>query len=431
MRSFAPSSLLLVLLASVASGAATGRVAGASAPGARVGGVPALSLDVGGSAVSLDSALRASLTASPSLPLPALELPRSVAPAAGVPSAVFARRLAEPAPEAAPAARAAKAPDVSALAQADGAAPAAGKERAEAPAERPLESQAAEHAAAFDGATARDGVPEPVFAAADGPAPRALDRRGKGWPGDSEPEPPPPPTLLQRLGRAPWVTALLVAANVAVFTLFGPASDPHSLSRLLGFAFDADKAIALLHHYTPDGLVTAVTTAFTAMYTHGNFDHIMGNMLVLGIFGGFVERWQGRGRFLFTYTAAGFAGMFAAALVGAGGLFYGASGAIAGIMVAYVLHGDFYRSIARRVKAAIRDAGTERYSSHFMAGALLSIVGLLALLMVSGEVSSLLKYGPVHEHVATIGHVGGFVAGLALSFLFGLQDRLNALFRRR
>ena len=85
--------------------------------------------------------------------------------------------------------------------------------------------------------------------------------------------------------------------------------------------------------------------AFSSMFMHASWQHILGNMLFLWIFGNNVEDALGKGRFLVWYLAAGLAATAAqtAATLGAGSIQdaslpnIGASGAIAGVLGAYFL----------------------------------------------------------------------------------------------
>jgi membrane associated rhomboid family serine protease len=96
---------------------------------------------------------------------------------------------------------------------------------------------------------------------------------------------------------------------------------------------------AALTGYGPSGPLPATLTLFTSMFVHGNFMHVFGNMLFLFVFGDDIEEAIGHWRFLGFYLASG---------VGAGLAFVlsdpssttgliGASGAVAGVIAAYLL----------------------------------------------------------------------------------------------
>jgi membrane associated rhomboid family serine protease len=139
----------------------------------------------------------------------------------------------------------------------------------------------------------------------------------------------------------PYVTWLLIAANVAVFGLqvATATEDSDSIDQLVGLipaAFTAGGSGATLR---------APLTLITYTFIHGNFWHIFGNMIFLWVFGDDVEEAIGHGRFLAFYVACG---------VGAGIAFVlsdprssveliGASGAVAGVIAAYLMFRPCYK----------------------------------------------------------------------------------------
>src|SRR5512139_3719291 len=80
-------------------------------------------------------------------------------------------------------------------------------------------------------------------------------------------------------------------------------------------------------------------TVFTAMFMHGGWLHLLGNMLYLWIFGDNVEDRLGQGKFLTFYLLCGVAATFAQVFTGPNSNVpnLGASGAIAGVLAAYLL----------------------------------------------------------------------------------------------
>ena len=83
----------------------------------------------------------------------------------------------------------------------------------------------------------------------------------------------------------------------------------------------------------------APATIFTSMFLHGGFLHLAGNMLFLWIFGNNIEDAMGHGRFLVFYLLCGVAAVFAQVLPNPGSIvpMVGASGAISGVLGAYML----------------------------------------------------------------------------------------------
>ena len=132
-------------------------------------------------------------------------------------------------------------------------------------------------------------------------------------------------------GRIPFVTYALMAVNVAVFVTYVPLfSDPRALN---AFYFD----YALIPAMITSG--TGYEGLFTSMFLHGGWMHLAGNMLFLWIFGDNVEDEMGHLRYLLFYLASGLAAGLAQILFEPGSRvpMVGASGAIAGVMGAYLL----------------------------------------------------------------------------------------------
>ncbi len=129
----------------------------------------------------------------------------------------------------------------------------------------------------------------------------------------------------------PLMNWLLIALNVLVF-LHETSLSPHALQRFIGI-YGMVPARLWLHP------VRAWPTIFTSMFMHGGWFHLLSNMWVLFIFGDNVEDRMGSGRYLIFYLLSG----VAAALVQAAVLptsmvpTVGASGAIAGVLGAYML----------------------------------------------------------------------------------------------
>lgn len=89
----------------------------------------------------------------------------------------------------------------------------------------------------------------------------------------------------------------------------------------------------------PDFDKNPLLSVFTSMFLHGGWLHLLGNMLYLFVFGNNVEDRMGRVRFLLFYLAAGAVAAYGYALVNAGSTttLVGASGAIAGVLGAYLM----------------------------------------------------------------------------------------------
>ena len=139
-----------------------------------------------------------------------------------------------------------------------------------------------------------------------------------------------------RLSVRPVVTWLLSAANVLVFAIEAGTGtgDPQDLSNIFGML-----PTALFGETYVPGALPPVLTLVTYMFLHGGFGHLFGNMIFLWVFGDNLEQTLGRLRFLIFYLLCGVIGalVFAASDPEANVTLIGASGAISGLVVAYLM----------------------------------------------------------------------------------------------
>jgi len=151
-------------------------------------------------------------------------------------------------------------------------------------------------------------------------------------------------------------------------------------------------------------------TLLTSMFMHGGWLHILGNMLYLWVFGDNIEDNFGHGRFFLFYLICGLAAAFAQILADPTSVIpsLGASGAIAGVLGAYLVM--FPRNRVRNLV----------FFGFFFTTIELPAVIVLGFWIVLQFVN---QYASSFEHtsqggVAYMAHIGGFVAGLILSFVF-------------
>jgi membrane associated rhomboid family serine protease len=134
----------------------------------------------------------------------------------------------------------------------------------------------------------------------------------------------------------PVVTWCLIAANLAAFFYEAGASQL-ALDRMID-TFSLTPA-AFVGDIEPLGWVPALATVFTYQFFHADIAHLLGNMVFLWVFGDDVERALGRWRYLAFYLLCGVVGglVFIANDLHSRIELIGASGAIAGLVVAYVM----------------------------------------------------------------------------------------------
>ncbi len=203
----------------------------------------------------------------------------------------------------------------------------------------------------------------------------------------------------------PFVTRLLVVANVAVFVLEVLQGDRLD-------AFVDTFAFVPARLLRPDlfpGWTTgaAVVTIFTAMFLHGGLLHLVGNMLFLWIFGDNVEDALGHGRFLVFYLVCGVSATLVQAFLAPAMTVpnLGASGAIAGVLGAYFLLYPRAR-VVTIVPLFILFPLVE-----VPAGLYLLVWFAMQFWMGSAQLASG-GHGAAQGGVAFWAHVGGFVAGV-------------------
>ncbi|KAF3361627.1 Uncharacterized protein PHSC3_001825 [Chlamydiales bacterium STE3] len=149
-------------------------------------------------------------------------------------------------------------------------------------------------------------------------------------------------------------------------------------------------------------------TIFTAMFMHSDVVHLTGNMLYLWIFGDNVEDAFGKGKFSIFYLLSGISATFAQLFFTPGSNIpnLGASGAIAGVLGAYI-----FLFPGGKVNVLVGRVVTQMSA--------LLVIGFWFLLQFISGVSSA-SADPDAGGVAYMAHIGGFLAGLFLAMLFRL-----------
>lgn len=200
----------------------------------------------------------------------------------------------------------------------------------------------------------------------------------------------------------PVVTIVFIVMCVSVF--FWQFSLGPRFEQAM-YSFGAIPAVIFGHKDLPATLdiVPSWTTVFTSMFMHGGWMHLIGNMLYLWIFGNNVEDSMGHARFIIFYILCGIAAFLAQSLPETQSAIpmVGASGAISGVLGAYLL---LYPHA--RVLVAI-PIGFIIHTTRLPAG------WVLAFWFVLQIVSSLLA-GDQQGGVAFGAHIGGFIAGMVL-----------------
>lgn len=204
--------------------------------------------------------------------------------------------------------------------------------------------------------------------------------------------------------RLPVATLVIIIANVAVF--------------LLELGVEAQGQLAAFFEQwavVPAQLIsrpaTEALTPFTAMFLHGGWSHLLGNMLYLWIFGDNLEDQLGTLRFVVFYFICGLAATAAQIMIDPTSPIpmLGASGAIAGVLGGYLVLFPKVRVVTLiPIVIYFRLAQIPAYL----------VLGFWFVLQLFNGAASLAAVQMQTGGVAFFAHIGGFVAGFLLVRLF-------------
>ena len=191
---------------------------------------------------------------------------------------------------------------------------------------------------------------------------------------------------------------VLIVANLAVFALeidLGRKAVP----MLAPYAM-VPARLTHLHFAHPVSILATLATLVTSSFLHAGIFHIAGNMLYLFIFGPAVEQRLGWRRYTAFYFAAAIAAGFAMVAMGPDSRVpvIGASGAIAGVLGAYVVSVPLTRSLPA-----------------------ILVVGIWAATQFATGFDTLGPQAPASGGTAYFAHIGGFSMGVLLAVLFKLH----------
>ena len=147
-------------------------------------------------------------------------------------------------------------------------------------------------------------------------------------------------------------------------------------------------------------------TLFTSLFMHAGWVHLGGNMLYLWIFGDNVEDRFGHVKFIIFYLLCGLAATFAQLVFSMNSNIpnLGASGAIAGVLGAYILLFPQGRVRVLQGQQVIQVSA-------------LIVIGFWIVLQLFSGIGSIASTADTGG-VAYMAHIGGFIAGLVFAFLF-------------
>jgi len=206
----------------------------------------------------------------------------------------------------------------------------------------------------------------------------------------------------RRPAHIPVITALIILVNAFVFVLELMRGDAFVLQWSV-----VPAQIVSGHHWI---------TILTAMFMHGSWSHIIGNMIFLWAFAPEIEDAMGRGRYLVFYLVGGLVAMLAQVLADPHSTVpnLGASGAIAAVMGAFIV--TYPRD---QIKALLLIFIFVRVT--FIPAALLIGVWFLTQLLHAGSVAQVQTGG-----VAYLAHIGGFIFGAVTARWFEDPRRIGS-----
>lgn len=200
----------------------------------------------------------------------------------------------------------------------------------------------------------------------------------------------------------PFVTIALIAINFLFFL--------YELSlgqRLQGFFLQS--AFVPAEYFEPGGTLEDGKSIVLSMFLHGGWSHLLGNMLYLWIFGDNVEDRLGHGKFILFYLGCGWVATLAHGYSNPASIIpsIGASGAIAGVLGAYLIMFP---------KARVLTLIPLGFFIRLTELPALFVLGFWFLLQLFSGTAALAGPGG-HGGVAWWAHIGGFVAGLLVGVL--------------
>jgi len=224
----------------------------------------------------------------------------------------------------------------------------------------------------------------------------------------------------------PIVSVVLIIVNVVLFIAdritgqYVPFTyeTAHGLTQSYQFVGGLTQHYAMVPRQTMDNFLFAWPTFFTSMFLHGNWLHIGSNMLYLWIFGNNVEDFLGRLRFLIFYATCGFLAAVFQILSNPLSTIpmVGASGAIAGVMGAYLMlfpHAKVLTLVPIFIFFTVFDLPAVIIIGYWV------VLQLINASLLGG--AGMLRGGGV----AYFAHIGGFVAGVVWILLTGGRKRIR------
>jgi len=210
--------------------------------------------------------------------------------------------------------------------------------------------------------------------------------------------------------KFPLITVAIIVLNTMVYLYEASLGE-----KFTQFIYAMGLIPFEITHHTdllPTGPSIIYLTIFTSMFMHGSIIHLLGNMLFLWIFGNNVEEYLGRVNFIIFYLVGGLSAAFTQIFFNPNSTMpmVGASGAIAGVLGAYLL-------LYPRA----------RVTTVIIFGFFIRLIKIPAVVVLSFWIIYQFLYGisslavkTGEGGVAWFAHIGGFIGGIILIKLFKL-----------
>lgn len=209
----------------------------------------------------------------------------------------------------------------------------------------------------------------------------------------------------------PFITISLILINIGVF--INEISLGSNLHRFI-------QTYALIPFNISNG--QGYLGFITSMFVHAGFVHIFGNMLYLWIFGNNIEDTLGHFKFFLFYILAGLGGSLAQIIVSPNSQIpiIGASGAIAGVLAAYLIM--FPTARVATLVPIFLFLQIIKLPAILVIGFWIVVQFLNGVALVNGQTTG------VSEGVAWFAHIGGFLTGAVLIIILPKKRRRNSYF---
>jgi membrane associated rhomboid family serine protease len=227
-----------------------------------------------------------------------------------------------------------------------------------------------------------------------------------------------------RLPVFPFVVYVLIALNVYVFFREVSAPDPDRfINAFAAIPYNIVNDVPITAPSDPAPPAVPALTLISSMFLHGSILHIAFNMLFLFVFGPAVEYLCGHLRFAAFYLLCGIAGGIAQIAIGPGSHVpaLGASGAIAGVLGAYLV--NFPLAQIRTIVPIGCFPLFLRLPAYFVIG----IWALTQFVTGFGTISD--RAAESQGGTAYFAHIGGFCAGVLLIGLFKIRSGAERAYR--